>query len=92
MGSTKREPQRGKATQTMPVDATAATAAGATQGKPRKGERDPSLHTACALSVEERRWLVEELAHSHAEKRGFAPGEEWRDWFEVEAKVKRLSR
>ena len=84
MGSKQRQSQKGKGTQTMLVDA---QVAGARQDN---GEDQP--HSASSLSVEERRLLVEQIAYSRAEKRGFAPGEEWRDWFEAEADVKRLLR
>ena len=87
MGSKQRQSQNGKGTQTMLVDAQVAAAAGAKQGN---GEDLP--HSACRLSAEERQLLVEQIAYSRAEKRGFGPGEEWRDWFEAEAEVKRLLR
>ena len=86
MGSMQSPSQKGKGTQTMPVGASPA-AAGAKRGN---GENQP--RSACKLSAEERQLLVEQIAYSRAEKRGFAPGEEWRDWFEAEAEVKRLLR
>ena len=88
MGSTQKQSQKGKGTQAMPVGASvAAAAAGARRGN---GEDQP--HSACRLSAEERRLLVEQIAYARAEQRGFAPGEEWRDWYEAEAEVKRLLR
>ena len=86
MGSMQSPSQKGKGTQTMPVGASPA-AAGAKRGN---GENPP--RSACKLSAEERQLLVEQLAYARAEKRGFAPGEEWGDWFEAEAEVKRLLR
>jgi len=86
MGSAQRQSQKGKGTQTMPVGASVA-AAGARRGN---GKNQP--YSACRLSMEERRLLVEQLAYARAEQRGFGPGEEWRDWFEAEAEVKRLLR
>ena len=86
MGSMQSPAQKGKGTQTMPVGAGVA-AAGAKRGN---GESQP--RSACKLSAEERQLLVEQIAYSRAEKRGFAPGEEWRDWFEAEVEVKRLLR
>ena len=86
MGSMQSPSQKGKGTQTMPVGASVA-AAGAKRGN---GENQP--RSACKLSAEERQLLVEQIAYSRAEKRGFAPGEEWRDWFEAEVEVKRLLR
>jgi len=85
MGSTQRPAQKSQGKQTMPVGAGVSAAA-----RRSNGETQP--HSACRLSAEERQLLVEQIAYSRAEKRGFAPGEEWRDWFEAEAEVKRLLR
>jgi len=87
MGSAQRQSQNGKGTQTMPVGAGISAAS---RARRCNGEDGP--HSACRLSAEERQLLVEQIAYSCAEKRGFAPGEEWRDWFEAEAEVKRLLR
>ncbi len=46
----------------------------------------------CRLSADERKVLVEQIAHDRAEKRGFAPGGDVQDWFEAKAEVKRLLR
>ena len=86
MGRMQSPSQKGKGTQTMTAGASV-DAAGAKRGN---GEDQP--RSACKLSTEERKLLVEQIAYSRAEKRGFAPGEEWRDWFEAEAEVKRLLR
>ena len=78
MGSTQRQSQNSKGTQTMPVGASVAVAAGARRGN---GEDQPN--SACRLSAEERRWLlVQQIAYSRAEKDGIVPGEEWPDWLE----------
>lgn len=87
MGSTQRQAQNGKGKQTMPAGASVSAAAGA-----RRGNGECAPHSACRLSAEERQLLVEQIAYSRAEKRGFAPGEELQDWFEAEAEVKRLLR
>ncbi len=87
MGSMQSPSQKGKRTHTMPAGRSASAAAGAKQGN---GENQP--RSACKLSAEERQLLVEQIAYARAEMRGFAPGEEWRDWFEAEAEVKRLLR
>ena len=44
-----------------------------------------------AISAEERRMLIARAAYFRAEKRGFAPGGELRDWVEAEAEVLRQS-
>ena len=85
MGSTQRPSQKGKGTQAMPAGARAAAAAGAKQGNGEEHALRP-----CRLSAQERQLLVKQLAYSRAEKRGFAAGEEWRDWFEAEAEVNLL--
>ena len=87
MGSTQRQPQNGKGTQTIPAGRSASAAAGA-----RRGNGEDLPNSACSLSAEERQLLVEQIAYSRAEMRGFAPGEELQDWFEAEADVKRLLR
>lgn len=43
------------------------------------------------LSAQEREILVAQTAYLLAEKRGFAPGNEWEDWFRAEAEVLRDS-
>ncbi len=43
-----------------------------------------------AISAEERRALIAQAAYFRAEKRGFAPGGEERDWLEAEAEVDAL--
>lgn len=36
--------------------------------------------------------MVAQLAYFRTQKRGFAPGEEWQDWFEAEAEMRLLDQ
>lgn len=84
MTSTQTRSQKGRAAPKM--DASIALAAA--RATRSNGKKHP--HPAPRISAEEREILIAKLAYSRAEKRGFAPGAEWQDWFEAEAEVERL--
>jgi len=87
MASTKELAQKIRGKQTSPAVRNAAPAAGPAHGN---GKDQPQA--GCRLSADERKVLVEQIAHDRAEKRGFAPGGDVQDWFEAKAEVKRLLR
>lgn len=43
-----------------------------------------------SASSPQRHFVIAEAAYFLAERRGFAPNNEWADWFEVEGKIDRL--
>jgi hypothetical protein len=43
-----------------------------------------------ASSPQQRHFMIAEAAYYLAERRGFAPNNEWADWFEAEEKIDRL--
>jgi hypothetical protein len=49
-------------------------------------------HAESKVDPQLRHYLVAEAAYYRAEKRGFAPGDEMKDWFEAEAEVDDLLR
>jgi hypothetical protein len=44
---------------------------------------------ASVPSPQQRRFMIAEAAYFLAERRGFAPNNEWADWFEAERKIDR---
>ena len=61
-------------------------AAGSTRGKGNRQE-----DCASGIDAPEREMLVARLAYFRAEKRGFVPGMDQKDWFEAEAEALLLS-
>lgn len=45
---------------------------------------------ASVPSPQQRRFMIAEAAYYLAERRGFAPHNEWADWFDAEEKIDRL--
>ena len=42
---------------------------------------------ASGIGAQKREMLLEQSAYFRAEKRGFAPGNDWQDWFEAEQEL-----
>ena len=74
------------APKTEPTAAPKAPARRARQGKP-KGN---SAAAAVTVAEDVRRAMIAEAAYFHAERRGFAPGDEVQDWLKAEAEVDAL--
>lgn len=61
----------------------------------RAGRARPKGNSAAAtvtVAEEVRRAMIAEAAYYHAERRGFAPGDELEDWLQAEAEVDALLR
>ncbi|MEN8761305.1 MAG: DUF2934 domain-containing protein [Thiogranum sp.] len=57
----------------------------------RKSTKSTRPDTALTESSPEERWkVIAEAAYHKAEKRGFAPGNELRDWIEAEKEIDTL--
>ncbi len=54
--------------------------------------RTPSEATAEHVTEETRRAMIAEAAYFHAERRGFAAGNETQDWLRAEAEIDALLR
>jgi hypothetical protein len=65
--------------------------AGGTRVVAEEGLPEPRPSEKPQLSREERRRLIAERAYFKAEKRGFAPGHEEKDWLEAEEEFKGIS-
>lgn len=85
MGSTQTRLHKDKAA----PKAAARKASTATSAMRGNGEKRPS--PALILSAQERDALIARVAYMRAEKRGFAPGNEWEDWFQAQAEVLMLT-
>ncbi len=79
--------ERSKKSKTIPKRGAGGTLDGIdttrSKGNGRAGE-------AACTDVGERESLVARIAYFRAEKRGFASGGEWQDWFEAEVEVEAL--
>lgn len=58
---------------------------------PTRGNKKSHPDSASGFDASAREMLVARLAYFRAEKRGFVPGMEQKDWFEAEAEVLLLS-
>ena len=85
MAMTQERSQKSKGTPKKVADKSL-EAAGPTRGN-RKSHPGP----ASGVDAPEREMLVARLAYFRAEKRGFVPGMDQKDWFEAEAEVLLLS-
>jgi hypothetical protein len=48
---------------------------------------EKSPNTKHRDKVQAKEWQIAEAAYYLAEKRGFAPGQEWEDWFRAERAI-----
>jgi hypothetical protein len=84
------------ATATAPAAAGTSAATAPAVKRPRSPKRaSPAAGQAVApvpVSVEMRYQMIEREAYYRAERRGFAPGDTLRDWFEAEAEIDRILR
>lgn len=71
------------------ADRTATPKAPARRARRTKAKAD-SAASAVTVSEEIRRGMIAEAAYFHAERRGFAPGNESQDWLKAEAEIDAL--
>jgi hypothetical protein len=83
MANAQRHSQRGKETPKNVIGSAAAAAS------KKRGNGKANPQPASPLSAQERWLLIAQNAYFRAERRGFAPCEEWQDWFDAEAEVLR---
>ena len=69
-----------------PAAAAKAPARRARRAKPKAN----SAATAVSVSEDVRRAMIAEAAYFHAQRRGFAPGDEVQDWLKAEAEIDAL--
>jgi hypothetical protein len=50
---------------------------------------DPDIKEEVDAMEEKTRLMIEEAAYYLAEKRGFKPGDDWADWFQAEAQIRK---
>ena len=88
-----RKPRTATAAKPAPKTAAPKTAAAKTPAKPAAKVSRPAATPAvakpapAALSAAQREQMVRTAAYFRAERRGFAPGNEWDDWLSAEAEV-----
>ena len=75
-----------------PAPKTEPTAAPKAPTLPARQAKPKANSTAAGVTVAEdvRRAMIAEAAYFHAERRGFAPGDEVQDWLKAEAEVDAL--
>jgi hypothetical protein len=56
----------------------------------QEGNRIESHSLSRSGSASARKQLIAEEAYRRAERRGFAPGDDWQDWFDAERQVDAL--
>jgi hypothetical protein len=79
----------GSAAKTAPIKAAAAKTSAKPAARVSRAAAIPAAAkpAPAALSAAQREQMVRTAAYFRAERRGFAPGNEWDDWLSAEAEV-----
>lgn len=86
MANRRTDPTPAPAPKAEPLPASKAPAGRASGAKPQS----KSAATAVRVGEDVRRAMIAEAAYFHAQRRGFAPGDELQDWLKAEAEINAL--